>query len=92
MEKVKHILIIGNVGMGKSCLQVAELKEKYGEDINIVTEEEAREQGLIPRDFANLPSFEIKSIPEIPLHYHDFKTGQQNRREKRKQQRINFKK
>jgi len=49
MEKMEKILVIG-AGLPNN-LMMQSLKEKYGEDIVVVTPEEAKKQGL--KDFAN---------------------------------------
>lgn len=63
---MNKILIIGSGdSSGLSALVLQELKEKYGNDIELVTPKEAREQGLQPEDFANIPKFKIKA--PLPL-------------------------
>ena len=82
---MKKILIIG--GDPTDALLLTTLKEKHGDDIILFTPEQAKEQGLKMEDFGNLPTMKI-TAPEIItpaiLHY---KTGQENRRERRKMER-----
>lgn len=89
MEKEpKKILIIGPVE-GKTALTHQMMKEKYGDDIVLVTLEEAKEQGLLPEDFANTPRFKITAPPVFETHklYGFEKTGREKRRERRKKER-----
>lgn len=96
--KPKKILIVGSpvgVDIHNALLQL-EMQEKYGNDIILVTSEQALEQGLGVEDFAHLHiqnTLPIVPLPIIPLHdYAEHKDGQQNRRERRKKERNNKKK
>lgn len=90
----KKILLIGANDEGKSDLLIATLKEKYGEDILVVTPEEAKEQGLKMEDFDNLPTMKITAplIQAHPTIVGANKSGKENRRQRRKQERKNKKK
>lgn len=83
----KKILIVGNAGEGKSALMLQTMKEKYGEDVVLYTTKEAKEQGLKPEDFSNLPTFKITAPPKMeqPMTYGIPNSGQENRRLRRKQ-------
>lgn len=85
----QKILIIGSGGAGKSALMLQAVKEKYGDDVVLVTPEEAKEQGLKPEDFGNLPSYKITAPPimEQPMILGTPTSGKENRRERRKQER-----
>lgn len=80
------VLIVDSVPESSELI-LARFKEQYGEDVILITPEEALEQKLTPKDFANLPSFKITAPPEIPLIQTQFKDGKQLRRERRKKQR-----
>lgn len=86
----RKILIMGE---GKpDVLLLTKLKEKYGEDIILVTPEEAKEQGLKMEDFVNIPSYKITAPPILPmLEYGEYKTGKENRMERRERERNNNK-
>ena len=82
----QKVVVIGGES-GKTSLMLATLKEKYGNDIIVLTPEEAQEKGIKPEEFTNLPKFEIKApiIPFIPIKP---KSGKEQRRERRKKQRL----
>ena len=85
----EKILIIGGAGEGKSDLMLQAMKEKYGDDIVLVTPEEAKEQGLKPEDFGNMPSYKITAPPimEQPMLLGVPPSGKEKRRQRRKQER-----
>lgn len=85
----QKILIIGSGGEGKSALMLQAIKEKYGDDIILVTPEEAKEQGLTPADFGNIPTMKITAPPimEHPTLLGAEKTGKEQRRKRREQER-----
>jgi predicted ATP-dependent serine protease len=90
----KKILIVGSSGEGKSALMLQTMKEKYGDDIVLVTPEEALEQGLEPSEFANLQSYKI-TAPPITEELRVLGTppsGQSKRRARREQERKSKKK
>lgn len=84
----KKILIIG-AGEGKTALTHQLMKEKFGDDIILVTPEEAKEQGLTPDDFANIPRMKITAPPvfEVAKMYGREMTGQEKRRDRRRNER-----
>lgn len=87
---IQKILVIG--AGANDALLLATLKEKHGDDIILVTPEEAKEQGLKMEDFANIPSYKITAPPILPmLEYGEYKTGKENRRERRERERNNNK-
>lgn len=53
---MKKILVIGGEANIKNALLIAKLKEEHGNDIILITLEEAKEQGLKMEDFANIPT------------------------------------
>lgn len=83
------VLIVGGAEKGVSALMIATLKEKYGNDIIVVTAAEAQEQGLNESDFANTPRFKITAPPILKeASLIGFKNdGKANRRERRKKER-----
>ena len=90
-NKGKKILIVGGgvSGLGTSALMLQTLKEKYGDDIILVSPEEEKQQRLTENDFANIPSMKITAPPIMQkLHMPGApKSGQENRRERRKNNR-----
>jgi len=83
----QKILILG--AGANDALLLAKLKEEHGEDIILVTPEEAKEQGLKMEDFGNIPTFKITAQPIIPMmELGEYKTGKEQRRERRKKQRM----
>ena len=91
-KKLK-ILIIGG-GEGKSALMLQTMKEKYGNDIVLVTPEEAKEQGLNPEDFGNIPNYKITAPPMMihPILLGETPSGKEKRRKRREQERKAYKK
>jgi hypothetical protein len=85
----KKILIIGAGLDGKTLLLEQHMKEKFGDDIILVTPEEAKEQGLTPDAFANIPRMKITAPPvfEVAKLYGHEKTGREKRRDRRKNER-----
>lgn len=85
----KKILIAGPGHMGKSDLILQTLKEKYGDDILLITPEEAKEQGFKPEDFENIPRIKIKAPPimEQPMILGTPPSGKEKRRQRREQER-----
>jgi len=85
----KKVLIVGGGLSGSSVL--AKFKEQYGEDVVLVTPEEALEQRIPQNEFINLPTLKI-TAPQIldqgeyirPSN--SYKDGKQLRRERRKKQ------
>ena len=82
----KKILIVDGI-QPENLLHIATLREKYGEDIILVTPEEALEKGLSENDFCNIPKMIIEANPIIEYPVTSFKTGQELRRERRKKER-----
>lgn len=79
------ILVLGSGAI--NALLLATLKEKHGEDIVILTPDEAKEQGLNMEDFANIPSTKIIAPPIMPMIEYEHKSGKEKRRERRKKER-----
>jgi ketopantoate reductase len=83
----QKILIVG--AGANDALLLAKLKEEHGNDIVLVTPEEAKEQGLKMEDIANIPTFKITASPIIPVvEWAEYKTGKEQRRERRKKERM----
>lgn len=82
------ILIIGEDN--NTALTRQMIKEKFGDDIILVTPKEAKEQGLIPDDFANIPRMKITAPPvfEAAKLYGCEMSGKEKRRLRRKNQRA----
>jgi len=83
----KKVLIIGN-GAINSALLIADMKQKYGDDVELITDEQAREQGIPVSDFANTDPWKI-AAPPIPIMPYEPKSGQESRRERRARERRN---
>jgi len=83
----KKILIIGAGVEGKSTLHIASLQEKYGNDIVLVTPEEAKEQGLRMEDFANIPTIKLIAPPVNEDIQRISLSGREQRRQRRKKER-----
>lgn len=81
----QKILIIDAGADSKDALLLAKLKEEHGNDIILVTPEEAKEQGLELKDIANIPTMKITAPPiiEHPTLLGIEKSGKENRRERR---------
>jgi hypothetical protein len=56
-KQMDKVLLFGENESNSLAIQV--MKEKYGEDIQVVTIDEANEMGLTPEDFRNIPRYEI---------------------------------
>ena len=83
------ICIIGAGADAKDALLLATMKEKYGDDIILVTPEQAKDQGLNIDDIANIETMKITAPPIIPVvEWGEYKTGKEQRRERRKKKRI----
>ena len=85
----QKILIIGAGADTKDALLLAKMKEEYGNDIVLVTPEEAKEQGLELKDIDNIPTMKITAPPiiEHPILLGVEKSGKEKRRQRRKQER-----
>jgi len=82
------VLIIGNSDESKSALYLAKIREEYGNDVELITPEQAKEQGLGMSDFVNIPQFKITAPPIMPvIQYGEYKSGKQLRNERRKNKR-----
>jgi hypothetical protein len=85
----KKILVFGHVDHGISSLLFKRMIEEHGDNIILVTPEEAKEQGLGMEDFANIPRMKISAPPIIPtIQFENYKTGKEQRRERRKKDRL----
>ena len=82
----KKICIVGiNTEDG---LLLTTMKEKFGDDIILITPDEAKEQGVKMEDIANIPTMKIVAPPIIPVvKWGEYKTGKERRRERRKKER-----
>lgn len=61
---MKKVLLIGNPSIGIiDGLMIQKLKEEFGENVKLYTPEQAQAEGLTPKDFDNLPTYEIKAQP-----------------------------
>lgn len=90
----QKVLIIGNGLEGKSALMLQSMKEKYGDDIELYTPEEAKEEGLKPENFENIPSYKITATPimDQPMILGTPTSGKEQRRKRREQERKGNKK
>ena len=85
-SKPKKVLIIGG---DKSEFALIALREKFGDDVEMVTPDEARERGFGADDFVNTPRMKITAPPIIE----NFriagpgKTGREKRRDRRRNER-----
>jgi hypothetical protein len=84
----KKVLVIGSAHEPSSQLLLHKMKEEHGNNIIVVTPEEAKEQGLTIDDFCNIPTMKITAPPIIPVvEFGDYKSGKELRREKRAKER-----
>lgn len=95
-KKPKLLLMVAG-GNPPSELLLATLREKHGNDIVLVTPEEAKAKGLKMEDFDNLPTMKYNAPPIAPLAAHPkltgpFKSGKETRRQRREQERKSKKK
>ena len=82
------ILLIGGSSVGLATLALQDIKEKYGEDVEVYTPEEAKKLGLKQEDFSNIPTMQISNTyPAILWGNSNGKIGKQNRRERRAKER-----
>lgn len=86
----KKLIIVG-VDNSNSELLLASLKEKYGNDILVVTPEQAKEGRMKMEDFDNMSKYKIINPPIIPIKQTYFKSGKELRRERRNRQRKGIK-
>jgi hypothetical protein len=93
-KMAQKILIIGAGADAKDALLLAKMKEEHGNDIVLITLEEAKEQGLELKDIANIPTIKITAPPIIPMmELGEYKTGKEQRRERRaKERKLNKRK
>lgn len=83
----KKILIAGS-GFSGSDLMLQTMRERHGDNIQLVTPEDIKEQGINIEEIYN-PPIKIKASPFVEdyMFADDIKSGQERRREKRKKQR-----
>lgn len=96
---MKVLIISGDYPL--PAITYAELLEKYGNNIEIYTPEQARIEGLGMNDFGNTHEFTIPYKPNPmllePIHplvitaSHYYKSGKESRRERRARERKNKK-
>ena len=84
-KRTPRILVIGGGEHGKGTLVEAMLRDEYGEDLVVVTPEEAIQQGLGPADFDIAPTMRIEPLRAMDLLVHpaSVKCGKAKRRERR---------
>jgi hypothetical protein len=65
------------------------LREKYGDDLVILTTDQAHEKGLALADFANVPTMQITAPPVLHVQepFGAVKCGKTKRRERRADER-----
>lgn len=68
MDKNKTIVVIG-AGKILSAELIAQIKHSHGEDMIVISEDEAKEKGVIP-NIENKP-FIIKPMPELKIPFID---------------------
>lgn len=95
-KKPKLILMVAG-SEPPSELLLATLREEHGNDIILVTPEEAKAKGLKMEDFDNLPTMKYNAPPIAPLAAHPkltgpLKSGKETRRQRREQERKSKKK
>lgn len=84
----KTIILVGAGSEGVSVAMLSELKNDFGHDVIVLTETQAREQGLLPDSLPPLktPHYEFKVAPRIEIpqfkmndikeqHKHDCRKG-----------------
>lgn len=77
MMEDKKIIIIGHIGSGKvtlTAIELAKIKEKFGDDIIIMSHDEAIEKELLPKPL----ELKLESSPIIPVI--NKKANQRNQR------------
>jgi hypothetical protein len=86
--KKTRVLVVDSDLDGRSSLAIQSLKEKFGDDIILVTPQQAIEQEIPLDDFANIPRMKITAPPIMPMMISGTPpTGKEKRRARRKQER-----
>lgn len=62
---MKKVLLIGGHSSFTGIF-AQQVKEKYGDDVVVVTPEEAKEKGMDLSEFVDVPTYEIKAPPPLP--------------------------
>lgn len=78
-------VVVGDIDQTPNKLIYTKAKEKFGDDVVMVTSKEAEKQGLELKDIANVP---VTMISPPILIFDLEKTGQEKRRERRKNYEI----
>jgi len=83
------VLIVDSDLDGRSSLAIQSLKEKFGDDIILVTPQQAIEQEIPLDEFVNIPIMKLTAPPvfEVAKLYGSEMTGQEKRRERRRKER-----
>lgn len=82
----KKIAIIG-AGQAKTALLIQSMKEKFGDDVVLMTAEEIKESGVDVNDIANIPTMKITASPIMEMRQTVSLSGQEQRRKRRKEER-----
>lgn len=86
-KMTKKLLIVGAGADALTAIALKALKEKHGNDIELVTAEEAAQRGLSIKDFENTQPMKLINPLGKLLIQSDFKTGKQLRTERRAKER-----
>lgn len=92
-NKDYQVLVVGDGFIGDAQARlISAIHDRLGEDLIVVTAEEAKERGILINGTPDIKPFPlIDNHPAlVPIEW-DFKDGKQNRRERRAQQRKNKK-
>lgn len=79
-------VLIGS-GVTLTALELARIKEEYGDDVVLVTPEEAKERGIETNTFDERRIIKITPPPIVTTLPGSVKSGRERRRERRKQER-----
>lgn len=75
MKNPTKIILIGAGVEGVTAVIMNQLKSDYGDDVVVLTEEQAKLQGILPDSLPKVKPFELKSLPrfEMPFKMNDIK-------------------
>lgn len=86
--KKTRVLVVDSDLEGRSSLAIQSLKEKFGDDVILVTPQQAVEQEIPLDEFANIPRMKITAPPIMPMMISVTPpNGKEKRRARRKQER-----
>lgn len=86
-KQKNRIIVIGGGMTEKTSLLLQTLKEKYGENIEVITAEEADQRGFKSDQLEPMMNMKITAVPIISMTQLDYKSGKEIRRERRLKER-----